>query len=157
MITLHPLPLDYARRWTGWWKVLGLVLLIAPATVGCGTTASTPANATGPVDVQITLSVNKLASSLTTFTVGVPYHFIVTNKDAVEHEFMIMPPVAPQTTSAEIDKLTLVHIEESGLPANTKQTADYTFTKAYVAGTLEFACHLPGHYEAGMRLPIVVK
>jgi uncharacterized cupredoxin-like copper-binding protein len=34
---------------------------------------------------------------------------------------------------------------------------DYTFTKAYPAGTLEFACHLSGHYEAGMHLPITVQ
>lgn len=34
---------------------------------------------------------------------------------------------------------------------------EYIFTNPAQAGTLEFACHLPGHYEAGMKLAIVVK
>jgi uncharacterized cupredoxin-like copper-binding protein len=33
---------------------------------------------------------------------------------------------------------------------------DYTFNQSMVGQNFEFACHLPGHYEAGMRLPIIV-
>ena len=50
-----------------------------------------------------------------------------------------------------------MHIEEVDLPAGAKQTIDYTFTQAYAAGMLEMACHLPGHYELGMSLPVIVK
>jgi uncharacterized cupredoxin-like copper-binding protein len=145
-----------AQRGPRRWGVLGSVLLIALVSAACGRTGST--QVTGPVDVQITLTGSKISSSLTTFTVGVPYHFIVTNTDTInQHEFMVIPPAPPTTSSADLDKSTIVHIEEVDLPAGAKQTIDYTFTQAYATGTLEMACHLPGHYELGMRLPIIVK
>jgi hypothetical protein len=36
---------------------------------------------------------------------------------------------------------------------------DYTFNQSMMGQmeqNFEFACHLPGHYEAGMRLPITI-
>jgi uncharacterized cupredoxin-like copper-binding protein len=44
----------------------------------------------------------------------------------------------------------------SDLPAGSSKTFDYTFTKAYPAGALEFACHVSGHYDSGMHTAIVV-
>jgi hypothetical protein len=39
----------------------------------------------------VTLSEYKITSSVTTFSPGTSYHFVVTNKGQVAHEFMIMP------------------------------------------------------------------
>ncbi len=47
-------------------------------------------------------------------------------------------------------------IEEDDMPAGATGTLDLTFTEPAEAGKLEFACHVPGHYEAGMKLPITV-
>jgi uncharacterized cupredoxin-like copper-binding protein len=121
-----------------------------------GTACSGAASATGkPVDVQVTLTDFKIDSSLTTFSTGVPYHFVVTNKGAVNHQFLIMPPIASPTTE-QINQMMLAGIAGQGLAPGATQTVDYTF-KSAPAGTLEFACHLPGHYDAGMHTPIVVK
>lgn len=140
--------------------VLTLIVLASFALVACGGT-STGTNE--PVEVQVTLSDSpsgamSMESSQTTFSTGVPYHFVVTNTGSVEHEFMIMPPVEPGTMSmTEMDKMALVVIEEDDLSPGATQSVDYTFTKPAPAGTLEFACHVTGHYEAGMKLPIVVE
>ena len=113
-------------------------------------------------EVKITLKEFTIESSMTDFQTGVPYHFVVTNEGAVEHEMMIMPPVMSDSMGMamdmeEMDKMALVMIEASDLPAGATASFDYTFTESAPDGSLEFACHTPGHYEAGMKLPITIK
>jgi uncharacterized cupredoxin-like copper-binding protein len=115
-----------------------------------------------PVEVQITLTEFGIESSLTEFEPGIPYAFVVTNAGAVEHEFMIMPPLTEDQMGMamdmhELDESALAMIAEDQLTPGATATLEFTFTEAAPAGTLEFACHTPGHYEAGMKLPIVVK
>ena len=111
-------------------------------------------------EVQITVDEFKVTSSQTTFQTGVPYHFVIANKGTTPHEVLIMPPATAGMTADQIQALkssALDGITGDDLTAGATKTMDYTFTKAYPAGSLEFACHLPGHYEAGMNLPIEVK
>jgi len=123
-----------------------LVVVVAFAVSACG---SPPAQAAKkPVDVQITLTEFKIESSVTDFTVGTPYHFVITNKGALAHDWMIMPSGEQDETKA------LVKVEDTDLQPNKTVTRDFTFTQA---GDLEFACHVKGHYEAGMHTPITVK
>ena len=113
-------------------------------------------------EVKITLTEFGIDSSLTDFETGVPYRFVVTNTGTVEHEFMIMPPLTGNQMGmgmdmGTFDKMALAMIAASELPPGASASIDYTFTEAVAAGTLEFACHTPGHYEANMKLPIIVK
>jgi uncharacterized cupredoxin-like copper-binding protein len=109
----------------------------------------------GSTNVTVTLNDYTITPSITTFQTGVPYHFVITNDGAVEHEFEIMPPDSSQLTTEQVDSMRLAGID-SITPGQTV-TLDYTFTKAAPEGTLEFACHFPGHYDAGMHTSIVVK
>ena len=75
---------------------------------------------------------------------------------------MVMPPLMEdhmgmEMDMHELDEQALAMVPASDLPAGATATFDYTFTEAAPNGTLEFACHTPGHYETGMKLPIVVK
>lgn len=113
-------------------------------------------------EVTIRLTEFGIQSSLTEFQTGVPYHFVVTNAGVVEHEFMIMPPLMVDQMGmamdmGELDEMALAMIPASELSAGKTSSFDYTFIQAAPNGTLEFSCHTPGHYEAGMKLPIVVK
>jgi uncharacterized cupredoxin-like copper-binding protein len=120
---------------------------------GCGTSKAT--------EVKITLEEFGIESSMTDFQTGVPYHFVVTNEGSAEHELMLMPPVTDSMGMAmnmdEMDKNALAMIDASDLPSGATASFDYTFTKSAGAGNLEFACHTPGHYEMGMKLPITVQ
>jgi uncharacterized cupredoxin-like copper-binding protein len=132
-----------------------LMVLAVAVLAACGGGA---ASGGSPVQVQVTLTDFKIDSSLTTFSVGVPYHFVVTNKGAVNHEFVIMPPEqGVQGSETQLPSTALAGILGKDLTPGATKTLDYTFTKAAPAGSLEFACHLPGHYEAGMHTPIVVQ
>jgi uncharacterized cupredoxin-like copper-binding protein len=138
----------------------GGLLLILVAVAACGTTTTAPgSNATSPAgqatEVRVTLTDYKINASQTEFTPGVPYRFVVTNSGQTPHEFMVTPSSVGGGTEEEVDAARLFEIEDVN-PGQTK-TGEYTFTKTAAAGVLEFSCHKPGHYEAGMRTDITVK
>jgi uncharacterized cupredoxin-like copper-binding protein len=128
------------------------------ATTEAANSATSAANATAPVTVDVTADDYSFESSITTFKVGVPYHFVVHNVGDEEHEFMIVKPIAAGTMDMEaMDEMAVGHIEEDDLGAGATSAVDVTFDKAYPAGTLELACHIKQHYQKGMVLPIVVE
>lgn len=135
-------------------KFIVLLLASALALVACGGNAGNK-----PVDVKVTLKEFAIESSITDFRVGVPYHFVVTNAGEEPHEIMLMEPMENSTgmSMEEMDSMALAHVEEDDLPPGGTATFDYTFTQPAASGKLEFACHIQGHYESGMKLPITVE
>lgn len=130
--------------------IVGLTLaltLVVPLT-SCGTAGGSA------TEVKVTLGDFSIQSSVTTFTKGTAYHFVVTNTGQVLHELMAVPTSTAHGTEEEIDRARLFEVED--IDAGQTKTLDYTFNDAAPAGTLEFACHQPGHYEKGMRLDISV-
>ncbi len=143
--------------------VLSALLLVAVLPTACGgTTAKTSAPPPNGRTVNVTLADFTIAASETTFTTGQTYHFVVANKGKTNHEFMAMPITGMDgrnmgTMSMEqMDKLALFMIGERQLPPGATKTIDYTFQERAGSGQLEFDCHVSGHYELGMRLPITV-
>ena len=135
-----------------------IILLIA----GLLLTACSGQKPKNTVDVQVTLTEFGIKSSVTEFETDVPYRFVVTNSGTVEHEFMIMPPLTQDQMGmhmdmTSLDKMALAMIEAADLQPGDTTSFDFTFTEPSIAGTLEFACHTPGHYEANMKLPIIVR
>ncbi len=130
-------------------------ILILSACSRDGSTAS-GSTSSGSQDVQVTLSEYKVVSSMITFTAGSRYHFVVTNSGQAAHEFMVMQPMdMGNMPMSQMDQMALTHITNIN-PGET-QTIDYTFTPSNAGQSLEFSCHLPGHYEQGMKLPVTVK
>lgn len=142
------------------------VVLLSSLIVGtllfaaCGPGASSSAQPTAqkPTDVQVTMSEFKIEPAMTNFKVGVPYRFVVSNKGTVNHDFSISPPVQEHGGMAMGDAhdSALAVIKAEDLPPGATKSVDVTFTKPYAANEIEFACHTPGHYEAGMHVPITV-
>jgi len=135
--------------------MLFLVLAAVLALTACGGAGGK----SGPVEVNVTLTELAFKSSLTDFQVGVTYKFVLTNDGALAHDFAIMP-VMDQSSGMDIEEIhknALVVVTAEDFPSGATQTVEFTFTKPAASGELEFACHTPGHYDAGMRLPITVK
>jgi len=132
-------------------KKLAIILaLVVPLLTACGSSK----------EVKVTLTDFGIESSLTIFKVGVRYHFVVTNVGTVSHEIMLMEPMQDKGTGMdmeELDQFALAVIEEDALVPGITETFDYIFTEPASKGQLEFACHVKGHREAGMYLPITVK
>jgi uncharacterized cupredoxin-like copper-binding protein len=129
-------------------RALGIIALVATALLvaACGS-AGGQSNGSS-TEVQITLSEFKIESPQTTFTTGTPYRFVIKNEGTISHDWAIMPRGATDESQA------LAQVDESQLPPGATVTQEFTFTQA---GDFEFACHVPGHYEAGMLLPISVQ
>ncbi|SRR5579884_1720 len=134
--------------------------LLALTLAACGRTGeenTAPGGKTANA-VQVTETDFKIASSVTSFSPGVTYHFVITNKGQTSHEFMIMPKSEGSMSGmpmSNMDKMALASID-SIAPGETK-TLDYTFPATAANSHPEFACYLPGHYEAGMKQDVTIK
>jgi uncharacterized cupredoxin-like copper-binding protein len=132
-------------------------VLLLLVFVGCGRDGITTSSGspTGTRDVQVTLTDFKVSSSMTTFSAGTPYHFVVKNDGKTAHEFMVMQPMAMgNMPMGQMDKMAYTSI--GTLNPGEIKSVDYTFASSVAGKSIEFSCHLPGHYEAGMKLPITV-
>lgn len=137
------------------WLLGACVLLLSAVTACGGSGGAAPA---GSIPVQITETDFRIASSVTSFVPGKTYHFLVTNQGKIMHEFMILPSVMGRMqgiSMTDMDKAALAHLDMID-PGET-QTLDYTFPTSTAGTHPEFACHVAGHYEAGMRLAVAVK
>ena len=111
-------------------------------------------------EVIVTLTDFGVVSSSTQFVAGTPYTFTITNEGRVPHEFMFIPPVMAGMADMHGEathSTALIEVEESDLPPGATYALAYTFPESAAGTELEIACHTPGHYEAGMRLPITVR
>ncbi len=108
--------------------------------------------------VHVIASEFKIASDITKFKVGVPYHFVVKNTGALAHEVMLSKPLPAggEMTMEQMDKMALGMADAADLEPGKTVSFDYTFKAGDLAGPLELSCHLEGHFEAGMKLPITI-
>ncbi|HEY3062023.1 MAG TPA: heavy metal translocating P-type ATPase [Chloroflexota bacterium] len=82
--------------------------------------------------------------------------FEITNPGAVPHEFFIGTPAEQQEHEREMIEDGAQMPAEPGqvdVPAGQTVRLIYTFDQP---GTLEYGCHVPGHYPAGMRGTITI-
>lgn len=128
-----------------------LISIVALLLIAACATAS-PTKSNNRNTVTVTLSNLKIDSTVTQFAKGVSYHFVIVNKDSTMHEVLIAPPMSDMTD--DMKKQALVNVPT--IYPNQQREVDYTFTSVAAYETLEFACHIPGHYEAGMKLAISV-
>ena len=81
--------------------------------------------------------------------------FQISNTGGVRHEFFIGTPAEQQAHERDMAGGAPMHAEagQVDVPAGTTVRLLYTFDRA---GTLEYGCHVPGHYAAGMRGTITI-
>src|SRR5215467_6236548 len=101
--------------------LLALILLLALAACGGTDTSSQDDTSTTaattplpqPVDVIVSIRDNKIAPSQTTFSPGVPYHFVVANLGKQDHGFVIVPTTlnVGQASKDDLHKAALVIVD----------------------------------------------
>ena len=75
--------------------------------------------------------------------------FLITNEGAATHEFAVGP--AERVDADQIDGTTVIEVDE--IVQHHLKVVTYTFSGA---GPYAFACHEPGHFEAGMVGKVIV-
>jgi uncharacterized cupredoxin-like copper-binding protein len=82
--------------------------------------------------------------------VGETIKFEITNQDNIEHEFVlgdVAEQVAHDKEMRAMSSMPMDYDNGVSIPPGQSAVLIWTFTHR---GELEYACHLPGHYVAGM-------
>jgi uncharacterized cupredoxin-like copper-binding protein len=116
----------------------------APAASGNGT------------QVDVTLADNTIDASMTTFQVGVPYTFVITNAGRHAHNFNINPPVAVAGSLEQALNSALLVVPQNQLGPGQTATVEFTFPANAAGQLLEFSCLIRQHYKDGMKMDIIV-
>ena len=118
----------------------------------------------GAVLVDLDLGEFAIASPILTFTTGTTYRFVIANTGVLSHELRILPrgtseemlAMGGDMHSAMGDHAHGGEVLLAGggeLLGGTTVTRDFVFARP---GAYELACHIAGHLEGGMLLPIDV-
>jgi len=121
----------------------GYIELVGPGAPAVGTAAV-------PRVVGLDMS-DKLAFMPASIAVakGETIRFVLSNSGTVTHEFQVGR--ADKVAADDVDGTIVV--EQDALDEGSTHAVDYTFEGA---GPFAFACHEPGHYEAGMKGEIIL-
>ena len=140
-------------RWRRW-LALALAVGAGVAAAGYGLDAilgddpAAPALGPGEVTVQVDVEHSLFEPEHLRVAEGTRVRFVVVNGDPIDHELIVGPPDVhdrhARGTEAEHPSIP----GEVSVGANGTAVTTFTFD---TAGTFEFACHLPGHYEHGMH------
>lgn len=93
----------------------------------------------------------------TTLTIeqGETIRFNVINNGEIEHEFVIDTMDGNSEHKVAMAKMDMEHDDPNSVRLDEGGTGEVIWTFAN-AGSFEFACLIPGHYESGMHGPITV-
>jgi hypothetical protein len=115
---------------------------------GSGSVGTDPAvRASALPEVIVTMSEYAFEATDSVFEAGVTYRFVLRNEGLEPHEWAVVP-------HGDLDESNLLfEVEEEDLPPGATVVRDVVFPEP---GEFDFSCFLPGHYEAGMVLPLRV-
>lgn len=96
---------------------------------------------------------------------GETVRFVVVNSSEVDHDFTIGDSRAQSEHRAEMAEMASMggmatmhanHVDPNAVFLKARETKEivWRFTKA---GTIEYGCNVPGHYEAGMKGAIAIR
>lgn len=125
----------------------GILPRPGPASAGPGSTGFVAGTAAAPRVVRIAAGPDlHFYPDVVSITAGETITFQVTTMGMTTHEFKVGP-------AADVAADTKGTPELSDIGMMQTQSLTYTFA---ASGPFSFACHAPGHYEAGMRGTIVI-
>jgi uncharacterized cupredoxin-like copper-binding protein len=154
-----PTSVPAARRSRRYRPLAALAAALGVAATGYGVVAlragepAPPALGPGDVTVAVDVEHSLFSPAGLRMVEGTRVRFVVVNGDPINHELIVGPPSvhARHARGTEAEHPSIPG-EVSVGPGGTAVTT-FRFDEA---GSVELACHLPGHYEFGMRGEVVV-
>ncbi|MGH9186701.1 MAG: plastocyanin/azurin family copper-binding protein [Acidimicrobiales bacterium] len=129
---------------------LGLALL-----AGCGAPAGAEDDVLGPGDVVVELRIHhsRFEPEKVKVRLGTEVHFVLVNDDPINHELIVGDDDVHRRHENGTEPY---HPPRPGeVSVGPNDTAETTFAFDEL-GEVEFACHLPSHYDYGMRGTVLV-
>jgi uncharacterized cupredoxin-like copper-binding protein len=125
--------------------VLGLLALVG---VGCG-----PAEA-GTRVIEIQIEHSRFDPAAIAVEPGSTVRFVVHNGDPIAHEFLVGDEAAQLRHETGTEPEHGARAGELSIPPGETRVTTYTFP---LVGELLVGCHLPRHYDYGMRGIITIR
>jgi Cu+-exporting ATPase len=133
----------------------GAALLFARSDMGTARGMEMAATAADARPVSRTIQVSttdtlRFTPDQVSVRAGETVAFEISNPGAVPHEFFLGPAAEQQAHEADMSGGAPMHSEpgQVDVPAGKTVRLVHTFEQP---GTVEYGCHIPGHYSAGMR------
>jgi uncharacterized cupredoxin-like copper-binding protein len=145
------------RRWIPGALVSAVVVALVAGAIGAG--AAVTRGRTIPT-VVITIHYSHFSPSTVAVKAGSTVRFRVVNTDPIDHEFIVGDEALQQREETGTDTVHDGSVPGMiSVPAGTTRSTVVTLPARSPdqavgvpgAGSLIFACHLPGHYAYGMR------
>jgi hypothetical protein len=138
----------------------GALLLLLAGLAGlfaaCGSTATSTSGSTAPTAqsnvVYATMYNDHMMLSQSTFSAGMPYHFLMTNNGTLQQECAIVPHSTTQMPMGTIRHNALI-MTTLMMPGAT-HAFDYTFPRSMASQQLEFMCYANGQVTMSMGIQI---
>lgn len=134
--------------------------VVAAATTGGGLLAAyddrpPPAKALGPEPVTVVVDIehSRFEPSYLRVEAGTEVRFVVANGDPINHELIVGPESVHDRHANGSEASHPPKPGEISIGPDGQGVTSYVFDDV---GTVEMACHLPGHYDFGMRGEIEV-
>ncbi|MGH2785594.1 MAG: cupredoxin domain-containing protein [Actinomycetota bacterium] len=127
---------------SGTLRVAAVLLASAFAFAGCSTGPA------APTTTEVRMHYSKFLPASLEIAAGTTVDFVLVNEDPVAHEFVIGTEAEHLAHEKGAAGDPHTGTGEASIPAQGTVRLSYTFAKA---GTLLYACHVPGHYNYGMK------
>lgn len=101
-----------------------------------------------PVTVVIDIEHSEFVPASIPVAEGTTVRFVVVNNDPINHELIVGPQAVHDRHRDGAEREHGAVAGEVSVPPLERRVTTYTFDEP---GTIEMACHLPSHYDYGMR------
>ena len=132
-------------------SAVGVLVALAIVGAGCGRDAGSASN--GTKTVQVTIRDSRYVPDHFEFAAGTTVTFVVENSDPIDHEFLIGDMQVQRAHEEGTEPHHGAKPGEISIPIGETRSTTYTFDEP---GELLIGCHLPTHWDHGMRGTITV-
>jgi uncharacterized cupredoxin-like copper-binding protein len=128
---------------------------VAVVVVACASVALAAVRAAGDEGdrtVVVTMRHSRFEPAVVRVEPGERVRFLLRNTDPIDHEFILGDAAVQRRHEQGRDRHHHGEVPgERSVPAGQEAATTYRFPAEGAGRTLEFACHLPGHYAYGMH------
>jgi uncharacterized cupredoxin-like copper-binding protein len=131
-------------------RFIAVLAIVVIAVAACGSDG--PSGDTEQ-EVSVTIRDSRFIPDHFEFAAGTTVTFVVENTDPIDHEFLIGDEEVQQAHEEGTEPHHGAKPGEISIPIGETRTTTYTFDES---GTLLIGCHLPTHYDYGMKGDITI-
>jgi uncharacterized cupredoxin-like copper-binding protein len=133
-------------------SLLGVVFLLTGGAALWGAAASA-SSSSGARTVHITIHFSRFDTADIPVKPGETVRFVIENTDPIDHEFIVGNAHVQHLHEIGTDAL---HESPGAVTVPAGQTRETTYTFPMSSPTMQFACHLPGHFAYGMAGTVTI-